>query len=176
MTAAHWLFLSLPLLCLVPTTDQVPSSQAKQVQPKPIALWPDGAPGALGKEPADIPELTVYLPPADKATGAAIVICPGGGYGGLAMSHEGHDVARWLNSIGVAGIILKYRHAQRIAIRPRCRTLSERFAMCGPRRRNGASTRTRSAFSDFRQAVIWLRRPRPTSTPATRTPKMRLAV
>jgi acetyl esterase/lipase len=55
------------------------------------------------------PTLTVHLP--DNATGPtpAVVICPGGGYGGLAIDKEGHDVARWLNTIGVAGIVLKYR-------------------------------------------------------------------
>ncbi len=72
-------------------------------------LWPKGAPGALGKTPADIPTVTVYLPPAGKANGASVVICPGGGYGFLAMDHEGHQIARWLNSFGVAGIILQYR-------------------------------------------------------------------
>ena len=55
------------------------------------------------------PTLTVYLPPKDKATGVAIVICPGGGYQRLAIDKEGHDVARWLNTIGVAGMVLKYR-------------------------------------------------------------------
>jgi acetyl esterase/lipase len=79
--------------------------------PLKLPLWPNGAPGADGKEPADIPTITVYLPPADKASGAAVVICPGGGYGGLAMDHEGHQIAKWLNSFGVAGVILKYRHA-----------------------------------------------------------------
>jgi len=80
-------------------------------QPKAQALWPKVAPGAKGKTEKDIPAITVYLPPANKATGAAIVICPGGGYGGLAISYEGHEVARWLNSIGVAGIVLQYRVA-----------------------------------------------------------------
>lgn len=74
-------------------------------------LWPDGAPGALGKEDKDIPTLTAYLPasgsPADR-TNAAIVICPGGGYGGLA-GHEGKNYALWLNEAGVAGFVLKYR-------------------------------------------------------------------
>jgi acetyl esterase/lipase len=79
--------------------------------PTPQPLWPNGAPGAKGKTDRDVPTVTVYLPPEKDATGAAVVICPGGGYGGLAMDHEGHQVARWLNSIGVAGIILKYRHA-----------------------------------------------------------------
>ena len=55
------------------------------------------------------PTVTVYLPAAAKSTGAAIVICPGGGYGHLAIDKEGHDVARWLNTIGIAGIVLKYR-------------------------------------------------------------------
>ncbi|MBS1824906.1 MAG: alpha/beta hydrolase [Acidobacteria bacterium] len=55
------------------------------------------------------PTLTVYLPPKEKATGVGIVICPGGGYARLAIDKEGHDIARFLNSIGVAGIVLKYR-------------------------------------------------------------------
>ena len=73
-------------------------------------LWPNGAPGAKGNEDGDKPTLTIYLPPNEKATGAAVVICPGGGYGHLAMDHEGHQIAQWLNSFGVAGFILKYRH------------------------------------------------------------------
>jgi len=73
-------------------------------------LWVDGAPGAKGNEDGDKPTLTIYLPPDEKATGAAVVICPGGGYGHLAMDHEGHQIAQWLNSLGVAGFILKYRH------------------------------------------------------------------
>src|SRR6059036_550340 len=71
-------------------------------------LWPDGAPGALGKTEKDIPTLTVYLPEPGKATGAAMVICPGGGYGGLA-NHEGEHYARFLNEQGIAGFVLKYR-------------------------------------------------------------------
>ena len=71
-------------------------------------LWPDGAPGALGKEAKDVPTLTIYLAAPDKATGAAIVICPGGGYAHLA-DHEGSHYARWLNEQGIAGFVLKYR-------------------------------------------------------------------
>lgn len=73
-----------------------------------ILLWPDGAPGALGKEDHDQPSLTIYLPPKGKATGAAMVICPGGGYGMLAP-HEGDGYARWLNEHGVSAFVLKYR-------------------------------------------------------------------
>lgn len=73
-----------------------------------LPLWPDGAPGALGTNVSDIPTLTVFLPAPDKATGAAMVICPGGGYGHLA-DHEGSHYARWLNNQGIAGFVLKYR-------------------------------------------------------------------
>src|SRR3954451_17981502 len=73
--------------------------------PKAIPLWPEGTPGAKGSDPKlDIPKITVYLAPADKASGAAVVICPGGGYGGLAIDHEGKQIAEWLNGIGIAGI------------------------------------------------------------------------
>lgn len=74
-------------------------------------LWPGGAPGAKGEGPEDVPVVFVHLPPRDKANGTAVVVCPGGGYGGLAISYEGHDVARWLNGLGAAGVVLKYRHA-----------------------------------------------------------------
>jgi acetyl esterase/lipase len=75
----------------------------------PLALWPSGAPGAQGTEPADIPAVMAYVPHKSVATGAAVVICPGGGYGALAMDHEGYQIARWLNQNGVAGIIVRYR-------------------------------------------------------------------
>jgi acetyl esterase/lipase len=75
---------------------------------EPFPLWPQGAPGALGKEAADVPTLTPYIAPKERATGAAIVICPGGGYQHLA-DHEGRPVAEWLNSIGVTAFVLKYR-------------------------------------------------------------------
>ena len=77
-----------------------------------IKLWADAAPGAIGNEPADVPTLTPYLPPRERMTGAAVVICPGGGYQMLA-DHEGRPVAEWLNSIGVAAFVLKYRIAPR---------------------------------------------------------------
>ena len=71
-------------------------------------LWESGAPGALGNEAKDVPTLTVYRPTEGSATGAAMVICPGGGYGGLAQ-HEGKDYAEWLARNGVTGFVLKYR-------------------------------------------------------------------
>ncbi len=71
-------------------------------------LWPEGAPGALGKEDKDIPTLTPFLPDPAKASGAAMVVCPGGGYAGLAP-HEGQGYALWLNEHGIAAFVLKYR-------------------------------------------------------------------
>ncbi|MCA9070071.1 MAG: alpha/beta hydrolase [Planctomycetaceae bacterium] len=81
--------------------------------PEPIKLWPDGAPGAVGNEPEDIPELRIYQPDPAKATGCGIVVCPGGGYAVHATDHEGHQVAKWLNTIGVTGFVLKYRLGRR---------------------------------------------------------------
>jgi acetyl esterase/lipase len=83
-------------------------------QPPTQPLWPEGAPGAKGTKPEDIPSIQLYQPPADKATGSAIVVCPGGGYRNLAQ-HEGHNVAVWLNSIGVTAVVLKYRLAPNYA-------------------------------------------------------------
>jgi acetyl esterase/lipase len=97
-------------LCVVASLSLFWSTLAVAGEPKVELLWPDGAPGAKGEAEGDKPTLTIYLPPQDKATGAAIVICPGGGYGALAMDHEGHQIAQWLNSFGVAGFIVKYRH------------------------------------------------------------------
>ncbi len=91
------LLLASPIVCIAS-------------EPPVEVLWPTGAPGAKGTADGDIPKLTIYLPDKDKATGAGIVICPGGGYGHLAMDHEGHQIAQWLNSFGVAGFILQYRH------------------------------------------------------------------
>ncbi len=75
---------------------------------EPIILWSGGAPGAVGKEPNDIPTLTPYFLPKEKATGAAIIVCPGGGYSHLA-DHEGRPVAEWLNTLGITAFVLKYR-------------------------------------------------------------------
>jgi acetyl esterase/lipase len=91
-----------------------------------MKIWPKGIPGSLnnnnytekvtttngvvsGYEKVTDPTLTVFLPPEGKATGTAVLICPGGGYGMLAFDHEGFQIARWLNDNGIAGIILKYR-------------------------------------------------------------------
>lgn len=79
-------------------------------EPQTELLWPAGAPGAKGEAEDDQPTLTAHLPAARKATGTAVVVCPGGGYGHLAIGYEGHDVARWLADHGVVGFVLKYRH------------------------------------------------------------------
>jgi acetyl esterase/lipase len=99
----------------------------------PVALWPEGAPGEregeVGPEKATPskpgekqvlrianvtePTVEVYRPGASADTGAAVVVCPGGGYHILAWDLEGTEVCRWLNSIGVTGVLLKYRVPRR---------------------------------------------------------------
>ncbi len=88
-------------------------ASAEEAKPDIELLWPGGAPGAKGGGDDDKPTLTIYLPEREKATGAAVVICPGGGYWTTAMDHEGHQIGRWLNELGIAGFIVDYRHRGR---------------------------------------------------------------
>jgi acetyl esterase/lipase len=74
----------------------------------PLPLWPDAAPGAMGTADADRPDLTAFRPAAGTATGASMLILPGGGYGKLSV-HEGAGYAVWLNRLGVTCYVLKYR-------------------------------------------------------------------
>lgn len=94
------LIMSLALFGLVSTT----RGQESNV----MRLWPGAAPGAFGTNDQDVPTLAVYLPDAAKATGAAMVVCPGGGYEHLAP-HEGATYAIWLTNQGIAAFVLKYR-------------------------------------------------------------------
>ena len=107
------------LLCLaLIVTSLTALAQDTAIQ---VPLWPKGAPGFESRrdEPEQAkdywvknihnPSITVYLPPKEKATGAAVVIFPGGGHRLLVFNAEGRDPARFLNSIGVAAFIVKYR-------------------------------------------------------------------
>jgi len=86
----------------------VAAAPAQYSQEVTIPLWTEGAPGALGTELKDVPTLTVYPAAPTAASGAAMVILPGGGYAGLAQ-HEGRDYAIWLATNGVSGFVVKYR-------------------------------------------------------------------
>ena len=85
------------------------SCAVAQNGPRTELLWPNGAPGALGDQDADKPAITVYLAATPAPTNPAVVVCPGGGYGALAMDHEGKQIAEWLNARGIAAFVLKYR-------------------------------------------------------------------
>jgi acetyl esterase/lipase len=104
------------------------AAAASAGEPPSIPLWAHGAPGSEAKagipeklEPAGNneyrvssihnPSLTVYLPAKEKATGAAVIVAPGGGHRFLSITHEGYQVGEWLASIGVAGFVLKHRLA-----------------------------------------------------------------
>lgn len=72
--------------------------------PQREVLWPKGTPEAKGSDPAkDIPAITIYSP--EKGNGTAVVICPGGGYGHLAMGHEGKEIAEWFNGMGITAVV-----------------------------------------------------------------------
>lgn len=121
---------ALAFAVLVAATTSLTTMAANPSDPLP--LWPKGAPGDsgnLGEEhdtskPSDgkvagkpvirlgnvsQPSLTVYRPAPEKDTGTAVVVCPGGGYSILAMDLEGTEICEWLNSVGVTGVLLKYR-------------------------------------------------------------------
>jgi len=101
------LILCLPLVL----TSPLPAGQKPGVTRERVLLWPKGAPGAKGTAERDKPSITVYTPPTNKRNGCAVVVCPGGGYGHLAVGHEGRDVARWFNTFGVTAFVLRYRIA-----------------------------------------------------------------
>ncbi|MEZ5364042.1 MAG: alpha/beta hydrolase [Bryobacterales bacterium] len=95
-------------LLLLAVSTIIPSlAQRGGPPPEVIKLWPDGAPLAQGTADEDTPTLGIYLP--ERPIGTAVVICPGGGYRNLAMDHEGDQIARWYNSLGIAAFVLKYR-------------------------------------------------------------------
>jgi len=113
MRIAHSILFLFCSLCV--------SAAFAQDTPQVIHLWPNGAPGYESRrnEPEEAkdywvkhienPSVTVYLPPKEKATGAAVVICPGGGFRLLVYNAEGRDPALFLNKLGIAAIVLKYR-------------------------------------------------------------------
>jgi acetyl esterase/lipase len=116
--------------------------------PEPIPLWPSGAPGEKGELPAEAdttkptdgqvagrrvmrignvsnPTITIFSPPKEKDTGTAVLVCPGGGYNILALDLEGTEVCDWLNSIGVTGVLLKYRVPRRPGLPPHAAPLQD---------------------------------------------------
>ncbi len=96
-----------------PSTVNLWSDPAKTASASDIKeTWTDrGKNGVVDRSVTFVstPDMTVYLPLKEKNTGVGVIICPGGGYEHLAIDKEGHDVAKWLNSIGIAGFVLKYR-------------------------------------------------------------------
>jgi len=100
-------------------------SLQSMAQNEVISLWPEGkvpnnktntieeksvtTDGILRISGVTVPTIAAYIAPKEKATGAAVMICPGGGYGILAASHEGSDLAKWFNERGISAFVLKYR-------------------------------------------------------------------
>jgi acetyl esterase/lipase len=121
MTAQAHATVQTPPTATVQTPAAVPTPPPAQDKGLQIPLWPKGAPGYENRrdEPEEAkdywvknihyPSITAFLPPKERATGAAVVICPGGGHRLLVYNAEGRDAALFLNSIGVAAFVLKYR-------------------------------------------------------------------
>jgi len=98
--------LLLALMPLMPSLQQpLPPLEDGQTVP----LWSGPAPGALGAADSDIPTIAVFLPRTMTQNTPAVIVCPGGSYVSLAMNHEGRQVASYLNSLGMAAFVLRYR-------------------------------------------------------------------
>ncbi len=85
-------------------------------EPRRVKLWPSGAPGAAGKDGPDDPNeptMDIYLPAKGKAVTMGVVVLPGGGYGHLALGHEGQQIGEFFNGLGAAAFVVRYRHAPR---------------------------------------------------------------
>ncbi len=91
----------LGAICPVPAAEPGKAKAELTVVP----LWTEKVPGAVGEEDRDRPTLTIHLPAAAKATGTGMIACPGGGYTIHVVDHEGQQVARWLNSVGIAAFM-----------------------------------------------------------------------
>lgn len=117
MRAARYLFATAMIII---------SKSALMAQTETIQLWPTGQvpnyienkieeksvtdkDGILRISGVTVPSMTAFIVPKEKASGAAVLICPGGGYGILAASHEGSDLAKWFNARGISAFVLKYR-------------------------------------------------------------------
>ncbi len=98
--------------CIIITTGILLSSVLLLHAQETYPLWPEEPPNAVGESKDDIPTLTVFLPEQEKTTVSGVVIFPGGGYGHLAMEHEGYDVAKRFNEMGLAAFVVKYRHGK----------------------------------------------------------------
>jgi acetyl esterase/lipase len=107
------------LVTAAPTFAQLPKKL-----PGALPLWPKGAPGseARAAEAEQVsgaiissvhnPSITPYVPDANKSTGTAVIICPGGGHSKLCLGHEGYALAEWFRDHGIAAFVLKYRLAR----------------------------------------------------------------
>jgi acetyl esterase/lipase len=96
-------------IALIPLVLVALSAHSPAAEPITLRLWPEAAPGAIGTQDNDIPTLTLHRPDPQQAQPTAVVVCPGGGYAGHAMDHEGRQIADWLNSLGITACVLKYR-------------------------------------------------------------------
>lgn len=88
---------------------QPPPAPPLMQEPQTLLLWPGGAPGTLGQEDRDKPALTVYMPPNTTGPMTAVIIAPGGSYARLSMNNEGREPANYLNALGIAAFVLRYR-------------------------------------------------------------------
>lgn len=164
----HRIYAQVLTTLLLPRETPAPAP----ANPIEVLLWPDEAPNGDQTFEKSTAKITVHI--ADKPSGAAMVICPGGGYGGLVTGPEGHGIAKWLNTHGITGIVLEYRLPRGRAFVP---LLDAQQAIRITRmQRPGGYSRIALGSWAFRQVGIWLRPPPLTSSRPTRRPLIRSTI
>src|SRR5262245_45795485 len=138
---------------------QTPAPPLMQ-EPQTILLWPNGAPGAQGADDRDKPALTIYMPPNTTGPMTAVIIAPGGSYARLSMNNEGRAPANYLNALGIAAFVLRYRlgpqYPHPIELGDAQRAIRTVRALPP----SGTSHQTASASWGSPRAATWLRPPR----------------
>lgn len=100
---------TLPFICAIVVVLSISLSVQATRPTSEFLLWTGSAPGAIGSDPEDMPTLTPYYAASSNETGAAMIVCPGGGYSFLSSLYEGEYFALWLNEQGISAFVLKYR-------------------------------------------------------------------
>jgi acetyl esterase/lipase len=109
MIACHRSVLVLAVVAALTFTAQAQAPSPILQEPQTVPLWQGKAPGARGDAAEDVPTLTIYMPAATAGPMTAVIVAPGGGYRALSMNKEGRQPANYLNTLGIAAFVLKYR-------------------------------------------------------------------
>lgn len=129
---------------------------AQEKLSKFIELWPNGAPGAAGNTDEDKPAILPFLPDAKDSTGAAILVCPGGGFTTRCVDFEGVEIGQWFQARGISAFVLRYRIRPMYGMQYSMADAQPRCNTCALMRTSFISISGALGSLDFPQALNWL--------------------